>query len=408
MKNKFMKKTLAAALALTLVSGAMPTVIGRNGLTKPAIVAHAEANKVSLTNVNVALDDSISLKYYATKDSVDSAVVTSVTLDGPNDDITIANTDFKSATIGGTDYYVFSYPLYATQLDENVTIQFLGTGNTVIAINNNGNSYSYKVNNYCDYVASNYNSLTQYEYNAVDALKKLGIAADNYFSDSQTTINLYGSFALLNNFTPSFDSAYGKLSLVLDSKLSARLYIDGLNAGEKSDDSAYTAIAGKDGKACFEITNLAPTKLGDVNSINYKNTAYTFSALSYCARTYNSTNSKTANVAKAVYNYYTYVKDYSELVNSDHVVKVLSKAEPNKVFDERRFAYESDTTWAQLAQKVNNSYKISISENNIVEFDGNLLLCDENKKFINPNDVIDANKTYYYIADTSYDPISNN
>ena len=41
MKNKVLKKTLAAALALTLVSGAMPTVIGRNGLTKPAIVADA-------------------------------------------------------------------------------------------------------------------------------------------------------------------------------------------------------------------------------------------------------------------------------------------------------------------------------------------------------------------------------
>lgn len=41
MKNKFMKKTLAAALALTLVSGAMPTVIGRNGLAETAIVADA-------------------------------------------------------------------------------------------------------------------------------------------------------------------------------------------------------------------------------------------------------------------------------------------------------------------------------------------------------------------------------
>lgn len=41
MKNKVLKKTLAAALALTLVSGAIPTVIGRNGLTKPAIVADA-------------------------------------------------------------------------------------------------------------------------------------------------------------------------------------------------------------------------------------------------------------------------------------------------------------------------------------------------------------------------------
>lgn len=41
MKNKVLKKTLAAALALTLVSGAMPTVIGRNGLAETAIVADA-------------------------------------------------------------------------------------------------------------------------------------------------------------------------------------------------------------------------------------------------------------------------------------------------------------------------------------------------------------------------------
>lgn len=41
MKNKVLKKTLAAALALTLVSGAMPTFIGGNGLTKPAVVANA-------------------------------------------------------------------------------------------------------------------------------------------------------------------------------------------------------------------------------------------------------------------------------------------------------------------------------------------------------------------------------
>ena len=41
MKNKFMKKTLAAALALTLVGGGLPTAIGGNGLSKPAIVADA-------------------------------------------------------------------------------------------------------------------------------------------------------------------------------------------------------------------------------------------------------------------------------------------------------------------------------------------------------------------------------
>lgn len=41
MKNKFMKKTLAAALALTLVGGGFPTAIGGNGLSKPAIVADA-------------------------------------------------------------------------------------------------------------------------------------------------------------------------------------------------------------------------------------------------------------------------------------------------------------------------------------------------------------------------------
>lgn len=66
MKNKFMKKTLAAALALTLVSGGLPTAIGGNGLSKPAIVANAqgegnavvsEDNKTLKLSGNITYDD---------------------------------------------------------------------------------------------------------------------------------------------------------------------------------------------------------------------------------------------------------------------------------------------------------------------------------------------------------------
>jgi hypothetical protein len=88
---------------------------------------------------------------------------------------------------------------------------------------------------------------------------------------------------------------------VLDSKLSSRIYINGLTAGEQSDDGEYTAIKGKDGKACFEIHHINPAKLEEFHSITYKGKTYSFSAVSYCSRALNSADPKTVALAKAAY-----------------------------------------------------------------------------------------------------------
>ena len=177
-------------------------------------------------------------------------------------------------------------------------------------------SLSYNINTYCDEILEYEEGyIEDEEINAVQSLKNLGIAADNYFDGTSTVITFIDSdYSDLATYAPSFDSAAGKLSLVLDSKLSARLYIEGLTAGVESQAygtyPTYTSIAGKDGKACFELTNLDPTDLGGLYNIKYNDVTYDFSALSYCARAINSANPKAVDVAKAVYEYFKYIEAY--------------------------------------------------------------------------------------------------
>jgi len=272
---------------------------------------------VHLSNVSVALDDSITLKFYAPVERFDDAGVNKVTLSGPN--ATIDITSFGKDDTGS--YYVFSYLLYATQLDEDVTIQFK-KGSNVVKIKSEHEIYdefSYKINDYCDYILQDTDDIFDIKTRkAAYSLQNLGLASENYFGGTNEIIFLDDTDDVMSELTDvygaDFTSDEAKLSLVLDSKLSARLYIDGLSEGDKSDDNAYTAIAGLDGKACFELTNLDPTDLGGIYGIEYNGKTYSFSALSYCARAINNTTNPNAPViAQAVYEYYKYVERYVSL-----------------------------------------------------------------------------------------------
>lgn len=278
-----------------------------------------ELNAVKFSYASVVLDDSVTLNFYADKPSLNALGVDSVTLTGPN-----GEKSYTTFEEGGNDCYIFRYPLYATQLDEDVTIQYKN-GEDIVQVRAYDevahtlvpkDSLSYSVNEYCDEILEfEEGYYADEEINAVQSLKNLGIAADNYFDSASTAITFIDSdYSALSGFAPTFDSAAGKISLALDSKLSARLYIDGLTAGDESQAygtyPTYTAIAGKDGKACFELANLDPTDLGGVYNIKYNDVTYDFSALSYCARAINSTNPKAVDVAKAVYEYYKYIEAY--------------------------------------------------------------------------------------------------
>ena len=278
-----------------------------------------ELAAVTYSYANVTLDDSVTLNFYADKPSLNALGVDSVTLTGPNGEKSY--TTFEN---GGNSCYIFRYPLYATQLDEDVTIQFKKGEDIVQVIvydeEENAvvpkNSLSYNINTYCDEILEDEEGYyADEEINAVQSLKNLGIAADNYFDNTSTPISFLDSdYSALSAFAPTFNSTQGKLSLVLDSKLSARLYIEGLTAGVESQAydtfPTYTSIAGKDGKACFELANLDPTDLGGIYNIKYNDVTYDFSALSYCARAINSANPKAVDVAKAVYEYFKYIEAY--------------------------------------------------------------------------------------------------
>ena len=111
MKNKVFKKTIAAALALTLMGGGLPTAIAGTNIFEPGIIATAEGTLIATGNVyylgdtidfgsddvyvkilnSVDLDDSITLKIYVPVEQFDDAGVNKVTLSGPNDAIEITS-----------------------------------------------------------------------------------------------------------------------------------------------------------------------------------------------------------------------------------------------------------------------------------------------------------------------------
>ena len=349
--NKIVKKAMAAALALTIVGGGIPALSGGIDIFKPAIVANAEVKKVALTNVSVDLDDSITLKFYATKESVDAAGVDSVTLTGSNDQINL--TSFKTDVSGKN--YVFSYPLYANQLDENITIKFKkGTSTAlIIAGGNNYTNYTYSINSYCDAVIDT--TVSDSTKNMVKSLKNLGIAADNYFDGTEIGISFLDSDYDLSDFAPMADADV-KFSLVLDSKLSARVYIPDLPDSGKYDN--YSAIKGKGGKNCFEISNIKPTDLDEEYVFEYGSHLVLFKPLAFCYRAITN-NSENSEIAKAIYEYYEYAKAYEY----DHpTIYVDCIALPYR----KTFKIERGMTWRELfvnnydAQVYNKAWDIPV------------------------------------------------
>lgn len=294
---------------------------------------------VSVASANVTLDDSITLKFYATKASVAAAGIDSVTLTGPNDSIEVKSTSFK--TDSSRKNYVFSYPLYATQLDEDVTIQFK-FGETLVSINSYDHTdFSYSINDYCDYVISGdgYNDSTL---NAVKSLKNLGIAADNYFDETTNAITFLDSEYDLSSFAPKADADV-KFSLVLDSRLSARVYIPGLPYGIYDENMKYKTVRGKDGINCFEVPSINPAELGNEHTIKYDDSAIKFTPLAFCYRAIANNSEKSTEIAKAIYEYYKYTKAYV-----DDCPTITVKRVDMKEFEWKEFKIQRGMTWREL------------------------------------------------------------
>lgn len=322
--EKIFKKTVAAAMAVALVGGGSSVAFGGvNLLTANAINGDGQ---VDVEYANVALDDSITLRFYvrhftySNGENYDNDTYDEVTLSGPNGRKVLTEPSFTTAhdwrydsETDSYDYWkydVYEYPLYANQLDKNVSISFKKDGSTVKAkVGSKVTSrYSYTVNKYCDDIlnTSSYNgTVTAY---AAQSLKNFGLAADNYFNGTSKDITFIDAEYDLEEYAPGSPDDV-KFSLALDSKLAARVYIPDLPADAEAED--FTTVKGYDGNYCFELKGFGPTELDEFYYVFYEDYDFDFCPLSYCYRAIQSDDSKTVDIGKAIYEYFKYVCDYA-------------------------------------------------------------------------------------------------
>lgn len=97
---------------------------------------------------------------------------------------------------------------------------------------------------------------------------------------------------------PNFSSSDATISMVLGSRMTLRLYISGLQVGDKSS-SGKRAIAGKDGRPCFEVTTYAPLNLDGPPVLKYNDVSYMCSPLSWCWRALANDGGSPKNTAMA-------------------------------------------------------------------------------------------------------------
>lgn len=317
---------------------------------------------VSLETVSASLDDCISLNFYA----YTSSKVHSVKVSGPNADIIYTTSFTRNAD------NKFSYPLYATQLGEDITIEFLDSINRAIEFNGR-TSFTYSINDYCDKAMTL--GLSEKDTNAVKSLRNLGLAADNYFSNGKNNITFMSPDDNLGDYLPLFSSK-NKLSLVLDSKFAVRHYIDGLTADSVTDDN-IPAVEGQGGKYCFEINSLKPTQLASVQTVSYNGKDYNFSALGYCARALANDKQVTKDLGQAVYEYYKYVKEYT---TSTFDLFFLSEEYAQQGTESISIKYTRGETWADLAAR---NDMINIDSDGFVRYGGTCIF-------------------YYYVGEHAY------
>ena len=146
-------------------------------------------------------------------------------------------------------------------------------------------------------------------FNPTETVNDTSVAAEITTYMTQANISDAALTAMSAQYAPTFDSDAAKLSLVLDSKTAARLYVKEDTTGTESAINATKA----DYPTYHEVAGLLPQNLADEQTINVGGTDYKFSALSWCYRvlTNDSASQKNINMAKAIMAYYEAAKAYT-------------------------------------------------------------------------------------------------
>ena len=231
-----------------------------------------------------------------------------VVMSGPNGDRVY--TDFTGIT-QDNGYFKFSYPINATQGNEQITLKaYDKDGRRLIVCDNNGGLCNHSqvectVYDYIDQIKKHemYSAPTLAA--LVDGLENYCKAAENYFNGTSNTI------AVIENVTADSVSDYAtdlgsdvKLSLVLNSAAALRIYTE---SDDVLIDDETVKPRYKGGNKYYEIPNICAQQLSTAHKITIGGTDYSCSALSYVHRVLNNSNARDnkllTDMAKATYVY---------------------------------------------------------------------------------------------------------
>ena len=280
-----------------------------------------------ILGASVTLNSDFGLNYYAQL----RTDVARADLNGPNGIITITNfTDLLQPNTSNT--YKLSYPVNATQANETVSLKLYNSSNELLDIYNSSDekdsdsTIEYSVQQYLNAATpeSNWDNNKKKAFNnLIGTLKTYGAVSYAYFNgdaipavtDYKTTI-LTDNISPYPNRVPSNSMSNATISLVLNSKLAARLYIKDLTASETAtyDGNTLTAKKGSDGRYYFEITDITPLQLGWKSytdneryfEIVYNNKNYEFTPMTWAYRVMNSDSAPEKDIAMAniLYEYF--------------------------------------------------------------------------------------------------------
>lgn len=269
------------------------------GITKIEVYGYATPAAPTFSNASVSLSDDLALNFYV--DGVDSTTASDYTVN-----FTGACVDESSAlTYNATEgkYYATTH-VYAKDIDKDVTATLCKGSETVDTVED------YSISQYLSSDA--FSGADEKTSALITATKDFGNASSVYFYGTGSGYSDgFVSYAPdTSAYAPNFDSDAAKLSLVLDSKTAARLYVKGDDTGTESTINSTKA----DYPTYHEVTGLLPQNLADEQTITVGGTDYMFSALTWCNRVLSNTSASTKNVnmAKAIMAYYTAAANYTD------------------------------------------------------------------------------------------------
>lgn len=259
----------------------------------------------SVNGVSMTLTDCLDLNFtgYVGKK------VNKIDIDGPSVDVWVmpssGGAGFKRSQVNR-----YSCPVYATDMDKEVKVQFLDRYSNPIEVNGKS-SFTYSVSKYLENVKPE----KDWSDEKKDSFDALISTVKNYGKISKAYFNTPGNMPFVNDYSEYYSSenykpvknANDKLSLSLESRLAIHFYPEGLALGSLASCDSETLVprSGANDECYFEITGITPLSMAKYVTVKYNNSEYSFCPLSWCYLVKkNGLTGKNKVMADILYEYY--------------------------------------------------------------------------------------------------------